>query len=288
MYHKSADRLDNMKSSRAKTDRRTNVDTTNSRRHGLAGVAERFFRTFRELSQIVLLLPLYALGCAWISLAILPGLAIFHTVFLATRTWPLLGRLWTLGFSAALGYLLYGVALVVLLPTLNFVLRLKLKAWRGPYYSLPAVPWFIHNGITYIMRFTFLEFITPSPLNLLFYRLMGMRIGRGTVINTSHISDPCLITMGEKVTIGGSATIVGHYGQSGYLVMAPVSIGDRTTIGLRASIMGGVSIGREAKILPHSVVMPKTVVPDGEIWGGVPARKMSMSELVVQSNEESA
>ncbi len=271
-----------------KFKRRTNVDSTTSRRSGIAGYAERFFRTFRELSQIVLLLPLYAMGCAWISLAVLPGLAVFRIVFLSTRSWPIFFRLWALGCSACLGYLFYGLSLVLLLPLLNFILRLKPKAWRGPYYSLPAVPWFIHNGITYVMRFTFLEFITPSPLNILFYRLMGMHIGRGTIINTSHISDPALISMGEKVTIGGSATIVGHYGQSGFLVLAPVSIGDRATIGLRATIMGGVKIGREAKILAHSVVMPKTIVGDGEIWGGVPARKIPLSDLVRQRDEKSA
>ena len=271
-----------------RSQKRTDVDSTRSHRRGIAGVAEGFFRTFRELSQMILLLPLYAMGCAWISLAVLPGLAVFRWAFLATRGWPILGRLWALGFCACFGYLLYGLSLIVLLPVLNKALHLKLKEWRGPYYSLPAVPWFIHNGITYIMRFTFLEFITPSPLNIIFYRWMGMRIGRGTVINSSHISDPCLITMGEKVTIGGSATIVGHYGQGGYLVLAPVMIGDRATIGLRATIMGGVAIGREAKVLPHSVVMPKTVVPDGEIWGGVPARKMSVNDLATLTSKKSA
>ncbi len=271
-----------------KSRKRTDVDSTRSNRRGLAGVMERFLRTFRELSQFVLLVPLYAFGCACISLAVVPGLAIFRAVFLATHAWPIFGRLWALGFCACLGYFLYGLSLIIVLPAMNKLLRLKLKEWRGPYYSLPAVPWFIHNGITYVMRFTFLEFITPSPLNLLFYRWMGMKIGRGTVINSSHISDPCLIKMGEKVTIGGSATIVGHYGQGGYLVLAPVSIGERATIGLRATIMGGVTIGREAKILPHSVVMPKTVVPDGEIWGGVPARKMSLSDLATLPSKKSA
>ena len=267
---------------------RANVDSTTSRRHGLAGYTESFFRTFREFAQLVLLLPLYAIGCAWISLAVLPGMAIFRMVFLDTRAWPLLARLWALGFCACLGYLLYGLSLILLLPLLNFILRVRPRTWRGPYYSLPAVPWFIHNGITYVMRFTFLEFITPSPLNILFYRLMGMRIGRGTIINSSHISDPALITMGEKVTVGGSATIVGHYGQAGFLVLSPVTIGDRATIGLRATIMGGVTIGREAKILAHSVVMPKTNIGDGEIWGGVPARKIEASELAQQPNQESA
>lgn len=103
---------------------------------------------------------------------------------------------------------------------------------------------------------------------------MGMKIGTGTVINTAYISDPSMIQMGKKVTIGGSVTIVGHYGQAGLLIISPVRIGDNCTIGLKASIMGGVTIGNNVKIMPHSVVMPKTTIPDGETWGGVPAKKV--------------
>ena len=115
-----------------------------------------------------------------------------------------------------------------------------------------------------MVRYTFLEFLTPSPLNILFYRMMGMKIGKGVVINSSHISDPCLITLGDYVTVGGSATIFAHYGQHGYLIIAPVTIGKGTNIGLKASVMGGATIGENVTIKPHSVVLPKTTVSDGE------------------------
>ncbi len=171
------------------------------------------------------------------------------------------------------------MTMIFIVPLFNFAGQFYLKPWRGSYYSAPAVGWYIHNALTYILRFTFLEFVTPTPILNLFYSMMGMKIGDGVVINTTYFSDPSLITMGHKVTIGGSATIVGHYGQGGYLVLAPVVIGDRATIGLKASIMGGVTIGADAKILPHSVVLPKTNVPAGETWGGVPARKITMDDL---------
>lgn len=260
--------------------KRTDVDSVRSELTGAAGFLESIFRTFKDFFHILLMMPLYTFGFIVAGLATTPGLWCFRQMMIISKGWPLFLRLFSLGSAAAFAYFLYGLSLVLILPTFNSLFRLRLKPWRGPYYSLATIPWYIHNGMTYVMRFTFLEFITPTPLNIFFYKAMGMKIGKGTVINTSFISDPSLIKLGDKVTIGGSVTIVGHYGQGGFLVLAPVEIGTRATIGLKSSIMGGVKIGREAKVLPHSVVMPKTVIKDGEIWGGVPAVKIGQSELI--------
>ena len=96
---------------------------------------------------------------------------------------------------------------------------------------------------------------------------MGMKIGKGVIINTTNISDPCLIEIEDYVTIGGSVHMLAHYGQKGYLILAPVKIGRGANIGLKASIMGDVEIGAEATVKPHSVVLPKTRIAEGEIFG---------------------
>lgn len=251
------------------------VDTTTSRRGGLAGLVEAALRRFRTPMHVAMVMPLYGLASVVIGIAVFPGAYLWQEAFDRTVNWPIEVRTLALSMAGAAAYFTYAFSMIIVVPAVNFGLRTKLKAWRGPYYSLPSIPWYIHNGSTYLVRYTVLEFITPTPFNILFFKLMGMKIGRGTVINSSNISDPSLITMGEKVTVGGSVTIVGHYGQAGYLVLAPVKIGNRVTIGLKASIMGGAEIGDEAKILPHSVVMPKTVIPAGETWGGVPAVKLT-------------
>jgi len=141
----------------------------------------------------------------------------------------------------------------------------RVRPWRGSWFSVQSVPWYIHNALTYIVRYTFLDFLTPTPFNLLFYRMMGMKIGKGVVINTTNISDPCLITIEDYVTIGGSATLFAHYGQKGYLVISPVHIKRGATVGLKASIMGDVVIGENATIAPHKVIMPKSRIEDNQV-----------------------
>ena len=260
------------------------VDPRKSNRSGLKGLLETFFRRFKTLAHMVMVIPFYLLACAVVGFATIPGLYTFIEIrkyasaHLSGPPWYFLT-----GFSIALAYFLYGMTMVFLVPAVNYVLVKRLKPWRGPYYSLEAIKWYIHNGATYILRYTFLELVTPSPISNVFYTLMGMQLKKGAILNTTHISDPSLIEIGENTTIGGSAVLIGHYGQSGFLVLAKTTIGSRVTVGLRAVIMGGVTIGDNAKVLANSVVLPRTVIPGGEIWGGVPAKKIERGSAASES-----
>lgn len=254
------------------------LESTGSEHKGLKGIFEIILRRFKVLTQLLLIAPLFIAASAIIGLSAMPGIWLYESLTSGFSE-GLVGY-FVNGFSLALGFFAFCFGLIFVTPLINFVLRGYLKPWRGPYYSFEALRWYLHNGLTYLPRFTVLNFITPSPFVNLFYQMMGMKIGRGTIINTIYISDPSLITLGKKVTIGGSVTLVAHYGQGGLLVIAPVIIGDNCTLGLKSSVMGGVTIGKDVKILPHSVVMPKTIIPDGETWGGVPAQKIEKSNLV--------
>lgn len=255
------------------------TDPMESKKKGLAGILETALRKFKTLFHILLVLPLYLLASGILGIALIPGVLLVRGIYHFTHNYNFFLSSFAIGSGLMASFFLCGFTAMFILPIFNRLFVGSLKEWKGPYYSLEAIRWYIHNGILYMIRYTFLEFVTPSPFSLWFYQAMGMKIGAGTVINSTHISDPSLIELGKKVTIGGSATIVAHYGQSGYLVLAPVKIGNGVTIGLRATIMGGVTIGDNAKILPNSVLLPKTVVPAGEIWGGVPAHKYELRKI---------
>ncbi len=255
--------------------KRVNTETLKSSHKGIRGFYEGLLRRFKVVTQVLTLLPLYIVGSVCIGLALLPGIYTFQVLTQFVAETPYFIQIFMIGFSLALGYFLLGFSLLFILPAFNFIFRAYPKPHRGPYFSVEFLSWYIHNGLTYIMRYSFLEFITPTPFNVLFYKMMGMKVGRGTQINSSNLSDPCLIELGKRVTVGGSAHITAHYGQGGFLVLATTKIGDNVTLGMKCTIMGGVQIGNDVKVLPNSVVLPKTVIPAGEIWGGVPAVKIS-------------
>ncbi len=238
------------------------VNSTKSEKKGLGGLIETFFRSFRSLGFYVMLVPiaLMYIFCMGVSLA--PGFMLFDIIKNWSMTQPSYLAYPALGIAVAATYFSYGITLIFVVPLVNKLLPLKVKTCRTTWYSLDVIPWYYHNALTYLVRYTFLDFITPTPFNILFFKMMGMKIGKGTVINTSNISDPCLIELGDYVTIGGSATLLAHYGMKGFLIIDRLVIKNKATIGLRASLFGDVVIGEGATVAPHEVVMPKTRVPD--------------------------
>lgn len=235
------------------------IHSTKSKRKGFAGLFETFARNFKTLGFSLILLPAFLGLIIPMGLSLAPGIALFEWVYHSTQDSSLFLRAFALGSSLATGYFLYGIILIFILPILNLPLIPLVRRQRSTWYSVSVIPWYYHNALTYLARYTFLEFITPTPLNVLFYKMMGMKIGKGSMINTTNISDPCLIEIGEYVTIGGSATLMAHYGMKGFLIVDKLVIEDGAIIGLKASLFGNVLIKKGAVVAPHEVVLPKTV-----------------------------
>lgn len=110
----------------------------------------------------------------------------------------------------------------------------------------------------------------------------AIRLGRRTFVNAGSILIARTgIDIGHDALIADHVTIVDHdhasgptempYGQRGY-VCAPITIGDRAWIGSHVVIVKGVYIGADAIIAAGAVVTGE--VPAGEVWGGVPARRI--------------
>jgi hypothetical protein len=251
------------------------VDATTSERTGISGFLEMLLRRFRTGAYLVALTPLYLIGILAMGISAIPGVYLFNFILNATAGWRELFHYGAISCGLIASYFLYGFTLIFVMPIFNFIMPFRIKPFRASYYSLTSVPWYFHNAFTYIVRYTFLEFITPTPLNLLFYRLMGMKIGKGAHINTTNISDPGLIEIEDKVTIGGSVHIIAHYASHGYLIVERVKIRKGATVGLKATIMGDVEIGEGATIAPHEVILPKSRIPAGR----KPFEKMAEDEL---------
>jgi acetyltransferase-like isoleucine patch superfamily enzyme len=175
--------------------------------------------------------------------------------------------------------------------------------------------------VRYRYKATLLSFIRK-----LWYRVLGMRIGSGTILPALYVTWPhqvligrdCilehqiyfkydgiwkpgpLIILGDKVFIGTGCEFNINYGinigndgliasgcrfidhDHGFVPGEPmnsqpgkgraIKIGNDVWIGCNVTVLKGVEIG-DGAIVAAGAVVTKTILP-GEIWGGVPAKKI--------------
>lgn len=243
-----------------------------------AGFIDRLIRAFPRTAHLVAGAALYASVILALGLSATAPLLLLSVA--GARLMTIDGWLWwpATGVLLAACLFLWGFALLAVVPLFNLVLPTRLRPFSGGYFTAAALPWYLHNGLFYLVRFTFLPFVTTTPVGTLFLRAMGMKLGRRVRITTECFSDLNMITVGDDAVIGGSATIFCHYGGNGRLVIAPVVIGRAAVIGEKATIMGDVVVGEGATVLPHAAVLPGTRIGPRERWGGAPARRISREE----------
>ena len=79
------------------------------------------------------------------------------------------------------------------------------------------------------------------------------------------------------VVVNKELKVIPEKGYDNFGELMKVEIGDDVWIGANACILGGVKIGNGAVIATGAVVTKD--VPDFEIWGGVPAKKISSRKV---------
>jgi acetyltransferase-like isoleucine patch superfamily enzyme len=146
-----------------------------------------------------------------------------------------------------------------------------------------------------LMILRWVSHIPSHTVRKFFYRMAGMKIGKGSVIHMwANFFEPNGITVGEDTIIGDHAFLdgraplyIGNHTDIASSVMIynsehdlenedfsareePVEIGDYVFIGPRAIILPGVKIGKGAVVAAGAVVTKD--VPDFAIVGGIPAR----------------
>lgn len=229
-----------------------------------------------------LLTPLQAVATLFLlaEVAVVLGLALWPAVALwswAEARLPAGGALRPLGLGVALAacYLVFGLAQLLVLPAARWAtLSTGTPVGRFRFLSLGAWRWASYNALTLVLRFSFVNWIRVTPLLPLYHRLMGARIGRRVQINTAVVADQNLLEIGDDTVIGGDVTLVCHAAERGMLVAAPVRIGRGVTVGLMAVILPGCTIGDGAVIAAGAVLSKGARVGPGEIWAGVPARRV--------------
>ena len=131
------------------------------------------------------------------------------------------------------------------------------------------------NILFYLLLFNSLirTHFLPVPVMRLVYLALGARLGRNTY-SAGTLLDPALTEMGDNCIVGHDAVLFCHAIEGSHFSLARIRAGDNVTIGATAVVMAGVRIGDGAIVSAGAVVPKDTQIGAGEVWGGIPARRL--------------
>ena len=150
----------------------------------------------------------------------------------------------------------------------------------------------------WLMVLRFVGFIPIHFIRKIFYIISGVKMPFDSTIHIgANFFNPSNITIGHDTIIGDHCFLDGraplkigsHVGIASQVLIyndehdinsldygnsfGPVEIGDYVFIGPRAIILPNIKIGKGAVVAAGAVVTKD--IPDFEIWGGVPAKKIN-------------
>ena len=219
------------------------------------------------ISQIV--------GAILLSIALIPSYYIISGIWKLTSTmpdnfWKVLMICLSIGFS----FFIFGDMLMVVIVLFKKLFRIRNQERTGNFRSTIVITVGVHNFLMNLIQFLYLPLVRSTPLILWFYRGMGMKIGKDTIITTWRIFDCDMIEIGNHCVIGGSVAISAHIAEKGHGILKKVKIGNRVTIGANTTVLPGVTIEDNVIVGANSLIPKDSYLEGDSVYGGVPIRKI--------------
>jgi non-ribosomal peptide synthetase-like protein len=153
--------------------------------------------------------------------------------------------------------------------TLRLVWRLVKPGW---YDEHSPVGWALWFGEELKQSSSTLLFpLYASMYTRPWFRLMGLKIGRGTEISVTTGLNP-LVSFGELSQCTDDIGFCGVRSRDGWIAVEPIEIGDHTFLGPGSILRGGTRLGNDS-LLGVMTLSPRRP-DDGTSWLGVPALEL--------------
>jgi len=201
---------------------------------------------------------------------------IFFFVFM-TRIFPFSGLLYYFYVAIILVFcFLFFILFETFIPGL-FIRLFRIKVDEGEYeVSIKDKGFFNHLLFFTLYRpsLRLIGIIPLVPLRLRFLKLVGLTIGKDSMIaGTELIDEPYAVIIGDNTLIGGYTMIYTHLSFK-KMINKKIRIGSNCFIGNKSVIFPGAIIEDDVIVKPGSVVLEDQVLKKGGIYQGNPAKKI--------------
>ncbi|MBL6991444.1 MAG: amino acid adenylation domain-containing protein [Bacteriovoracaceae bacterium] len=212
--------------------------------------------------------------CVTLQALFLIFFTVYPTLYLGALIWVGLEffygniALWTLIYIV-LFFILFGYPLHILISVgLKWVVIGKYRPGRYPLWSMYYLRWWL---ATRIQASTGIGGLVGTPLYNIYLRLMGAKVGKDSIINSSEIGCYDLIEIGSNTCIGAGSQIYGSRVEDGMLVVAGVIIGDNCFVGDHCCLALNSKMGNDSNLEDLSLLPDNAKTQEGTSYAGSPA-----------------
>lgn len=125
------------------------------------------------------------------------------------------------------------------------------------------------------LQFYYVNMLIPPHFRTIFLRILGLKSDKEFFLTGGMILEPHLVKIHKNVTIGYETMLSPIQITEDNLLIGNIEIGAFATIGQRCVILPNVKIGEGAFVKAMSLIMPGTIIPPYEEWGGIPAKRIT-------------
>ena len=119
-----------------------------------------------------------------------------------------------------------------------------------------------------------LDFLRGTPWLPVLLRFLGVSIGRRVYLDTTDITEPDLVFIGDEAMLNADCGPQTHLFEDRVMKTGTVRIGARATIGTRSIVLYQSEIGDDTTLSPLSLVMKGEVLAAGTQWTGSPVQNL--------------
>lgn len=217
----------------------------------------------------------YLLACFIIALSlILPIFIIYEVIGLSSKMKVPI-KVILVAITASACFLIFGFTLLVLIVIVKRLFNIKSGIVNSHRWSWGFFRFGAYSSLLGLAQFFFLPLVKATFIINLFYKGMGAKIGKNTIIGATKIFDCDLVEIGDNCVIGGDSIINGHMLEGDLLIKGRVKIGNNVTIGTCSMILPGTIIENNVILGASSLVTKNMILEANHMYGGIPAKKLN-------------
>ncbi|MEO6903481.1 MAG: Pls/PosA family non-ribosomal peptide synthetase [Bacteroidia bacterium] len=195
--------------------------------------------------------------------------------FVIERMYPNISPFFLITLSSIFVLITIPASIIVSI-LMKWLLIGKFRAGRYPLWG------FYYFRFWLVKRFvdiTPLAILTGTPFLILYFKLMGAKVGKNVYLGTDRIRIFDLIDIGDNSAIAKEAHLTGYSIENGELIIGSISIGENCFVGTRAVLAQQTVMEDNSTLGELSFLAKNQTIPKGQNWEGSPAKKVAISKL---------